>query len=282
MLSEPDLPSRAIWPYLAIAFGIAWGLIFAYLLAGARAPDIFGEISATHPLFITAVYSPAIAAVLLVLRYTGAAGLRRFLSRLFLWRLPLPWLALLLLGLPAIYFAGSILKGNAGEAPLFTEGLAAMLPVMAFMLVLGPVEEFGWRGLALPILQRHMAPLWAGLILGVVWGVWHLPAFFLSGTPQSAWGFTPFLVGSIAVSVILTPLFNRSGGSILWAALFHFQLNNPLWPDAQPYDTWVFVAVAVLVVWLNRADMLRRGGAVVTGVAVPGDPRRHATRRNSA
>jgi membrane protease YdiL (CAAX protease family) len=277
-----DLPSRAVIPFFLIAFGIAWGLIFAYLLAGERAPEIFGEISATHPLFITAVYAPAIAAILLVAVHTGAAGLGRFLSRLFLWRLSVPWLALLLIGLPAIYFAGSLAKGNAGEAPLFTETLTAILPVMVFMLVLGPVEEFGLRGLALPILQRHMAPLWAGLILGVIWGVWHMPAFFLSGTPQSAWGFTPFLVGSVAVSVILTPLFNRSGGSILWAALFHFQLNNPLWPDAQPYDTWVFVAAAALVVWVNRDDMLRRGGDAVTGVAVPTVPRTPATPLRSA
>ena len=133
---------------------------------------------------------------------------------------------------------------------------------MAFMLILGPVEEFGWRGLALPLMQRRLAPIWAGLILGLIWGVWHLPAFFLSGTPQSAWGFTPFLIGSVAVSVMLTPLFNASRGSILLAALFHFQLNNPLWPDAQPYDTVFFVAAAGLIVWRNRATMFTREDAV--------------------
>lgn len=47
---------------------------------------------------------------------------------------------------------------------------------------------------------------------------------------------TRFFLGSVAVSIILTPMFNKSGGSILLAALFHFQLNNPLWPDAQPSD----------------------------------------------
>ena len=105
---------------------------------------------------------------------------------------------------------------------------------------------------------------WAGLVLGVVWGVWHLPAFFLSGTPQSAWSFTDFFVGTVALSLIATALFNASRGSILLPALFHLQVINPLWPDAQPYDTIPFVLAALVVVGLNRDSMLRRDGGVTT------------------
>ena len=50
--------------------------------------------------------------------------------------------------------------------------------------------------------------------------------------------------------------------------LFHFQLINPLWPDAQPYDTWFFVLVAVVVVWVNRKTMFTREGAVTE--VIPG------------
>ena len=64
------------------------------------------------------------------------------------------------------------------------------------------------------------------------------------------------MIGTIANSVIMTALFNRSGGSILLAMLYHFQLNNPLWPDAQPYDTYFFVLAAIGVVWANRDAML--------------------------
>jgi hypothetical protein len=80
----------------------------------------------------------------------------------------------------------------------------------------------------------------------------------------------PFLVGSVAVSVIVTPLFNASRGSILLSMLFHFQLNNPLWPDAQPYDMYLFAAAAAVIVWLNRAVMFTRHGAV-TAVVPPRD-----------
>ena len=268
-----EVPFRALVPFLAMAFGLAWG-IFAVFIFAPGVAALFGEISGSHPLFILAVYAPAIAAFAIVVFHGGRAGLRRFLSRLLLWRCSPWWYGFLVLGIPLIYILGSATKGNllAGGFGSFTAG--QLLGAMAFMLVLGPVEEFGWRGVALPLLQRRFAPIRAGLVLGLVWGVWHLPAFLLGGTPQSAWGFTPFLIGSVAVSVILTPLFNASRGSILLAALYHFQLNNPLWPDAQPFDTIYFVAAAVIVTWINRGAMFGRSGAVTA--VIPADPREPA------
>ena len=190
----------------------------------------FGPVSARHPLFILSVYSPAIAALCVISWAAGVDGAKRFLSRLLLWRCSRGWYAFILIGIPLIYSAGSLVKGNLFDGPFPFPGIGEVLVAMAFMLFLGPVEELGWRGVALPLLQQHMAPIWAGLVLGFIWGIWHLPAFMLGGTPQSAWDFTPFLIGSVAVSLILTPLFNNSRGSILLPAVFHFQLNNPLWP----------------------------------------------------
>jgi hypothetical protein len=57
-------------------------------------------------------------------------------------------------------------------------------------------------------------------------------------------------------------LFNRSSGSILLSAFFHFSLMNPIFPDAQPYDTYLLIVVAALVVWWNRQEMLTKERAV--------------------
>jgi membrane protease YdiL (CAAX protease family) len=222
---------------------------------------VFGEISGNHPLFFLAIYAPAIAAFIVILYYGGVAGLRCYLGRLLLWRCSVGWYALLLIGIPLLYYGGAALKGNLFEEPFFFTSSQAFIEALLLTAIKGPVEEFGWRGLALPLLQRKISPIWAGLLLGVIWGFWHLPAFLLSGTPQSAWSFTPFFIGTFAVSVIMTVLFNASRGSILLPALFHFQLNNPLWPDAHPYDTFLFVAAAILLVWLNRSTMFTREGA---------------------
>lgn len=76
------------------------------------------------------------------------------------------------------------------------------------------------------------------------------------------WDFWPFFIGNITLAVLVTPLFNASRGSLLWPMLYHWQLINPFWPDAQPWDTWLLVAVAVVVVWWNRKTMFSRTGAV--------------------
>jgi len=137
-----------------------------------------------------------------------------------------------------------------------------MVSLMFMMLFLGPVEEFGWRGVAQPILQRHVAPFWAAVIIGSVWGFWHLPAFSLAGVVFAEWNFLPFFVGNITLAILVTPFFNASRGSLLLPMLYHWQLNNPFWPDAQPYDTWLLVLVAAAIVWWKRDEMFSREGAV--------------------
>jgi membrane protease YdiL (CAAX protease family) len=264
---------RTLIPFLAISFGLTWGIAVALLLFTDQLAAIFGPLTGTNPLFILAVYAPAIAAVFLVWRRFGLGGLARYFRRLTLWRMPMVWWAFLLLGIPAVFYVGAAIKGNLADPFPFTPWYR-VLPAMATALFIGPIEEFGWRGLAQPLLQRRLAPFWAGLMLGVIWALWHIPAFALSGSPQSSWSFPAFFVAVVAMAVILTPMFNAAGGSLLVAGLFHFQANGPAWPDAQPWDTLVVVVVAVVVVWLNRRTMFQQGaGATDVMMPVDGDER---------
>lgn len=253
--------TKTLTLFFILAFGLTWGLAALFFLFPDPLTAFFGEPGLSNPLVIVAVYSPGIAGVLLVLWNSGLKGLGSFLRRLALWRAPALWWLFLLVGIPAVVYGGAALKGTISEPFPFSAWPEA-LGALAFALVLGPIEEFGWRGLALPLLQRRFAPVWAGLVLGMVWALWHVPSLLMSGMPQSTWSVGPYFLGIIAISVILTPLFNASGGSLLIAILYHFQMMNPLFPDAQPYDNFLFVAVAILVVVLNRRTMFQRGAGV--------------------
>jgi len=264
------VPSTALLPFVLTTFAITWGIVGLYIVRPDTAVAWFGEISGRHPAFILATWAPAFAAFLVVLTHGGVAGMTAFLSRLALWRCSIGWAAFLLVGIPLTFAAWAWVKGTLASDLFAFDNIAAALGAMLFMLFLGPVEEFGWRGVAQPILQRHMAPLWAGLLIGATWGLWHLPAFYLSGTVQSGWSFTPFFIGNVSLAVIVTPLFNSTRGSILLPAFFHFQLINPLWPDAQPYDTYFFVLVAMAAVWLNRATMFTSTDAVTVVIPTSG------------
>lgn len=240
-----DVPSHAIVPFLILTFVITWGAIAPYIVAPEAAAARFGEMSGAHPLFFLATWGPAIAAIALVLFHTGTAGLSAFLSRLTFWRLPWGWVGFIVLAIPAVFMVGSLIKGGQLLAPF--DSIASLLAFLGFMLMLGPVEEFGWRGVLQPILQRHVSPLVAGALVGAIWGIWHIPAFYLAGTVFAEWNFLPFFLGNVVLAILVTPIFNASRGSLLWPILFHWQLINPLWPDAQPYDTWLLVGVAVLI-----------------------------------
>jgi hypothetical protein len=255
--------------FFALAFGIGWGIAILMLVFSDRVEALFGEIGYTNPVFIAVVWSPAIAATYLVSRhYGGWRGLRSFYRRTMLWRMPIIWWAFLLVGIPAIAYTGALVAGTAMDFEF--SSWYSVLGALALTMVVGPVEEFGWRGLALPLLQRRHSPFVASLIVGSLWGLWHAPAFLFSGTPQAGWSFPIFAIGVLALAVIVTPMFNAAKGSILVPALFHFQVNGPVWPDAQPWDTVVYALVAILVVVLNRKEMFAKG-AGATNVLSPGD-----------
>lgn len=266
------MPFGSLVAFLLISFGLAWTIIGLYVLLPNRMVAMFGPLTGDHPLFYLAVYSPAIAAFILVARAGGTPGLRRFLSRALLWRCSAAWYALLTIGIALIFVGGSAIKGNLFADPFPFTSKQLLLTALILAAIKGPVEEFGWRGLALPLLQRKFAPFWAGLILGAIWGLWHLPVFVLSGTQQSEWSFMAFFFGCLAISVIATALFNQSKGSILLAALFHFSLMNPVFPDAQPYDTYLLIVVAALIVCWNRKAMFTQESAVVEVIPYVKDP----------
>lgn len=260
---------RTLRTFFIATFVLSWGVGVLISVFPDQTEALFGPMGYTNPAFILLVYAPGIVAVVLVTRHFGIRGLGRFLRRLTLWRMSATWWLVLLVGVPAVFYAGAAINGTLGDPFPFTPWFA-VLPALLTALLIGPIEELGWRGVALPLLQRRFAPLWSALIVGGFWALWHVPSFLLSGTKQSAWAIGPFLLGIVAASVILTAMFNASRGSLLVAVLFHAQLNGPAWPDAQPWDMYLFVAVAVVVVLVNRKKMLSRD-AGATAVLLGGD-----------
>ena len=260
--SEDQFKLVVLIPFLLITFTIAWGILALYIFLPEGMSSLFGELTGNHPLFFLAVYAPAIAALSIIAIKAGLQGIRDFLKRLLIWRTNFGWYLFLFIGIPLIFYLGALLNGNLFETPFPFESLSALITPLFLSIIKGPVEEFGWRGFMLPILQRKIVPFYASIFIGIVWGLWHLPAFLLSGTQQSSWSFFPFFLGTIVISILMTALFNQSKGSILLAGVMHFQLMNPIWPDAAPYDSYILAVAAVIVTWIYRDMMFNRENGV--------------------
>ena len=260
---QPAMGTKTLVSFLALTFGLSWVPMSLFVMFADQFTALFGEMSSSNPLFLLAVYAPGLSGIFLIWWHYGLKGLGGFFRRLILWRAPIHWWLFLLLGVPVIVYAAAAINGTINEPFPFSPWYM-VFPALVQSLLLGPIgEEFGWRGLALPLLQRNFAPFWASLILGITWATWHAPAFLLSGTPQSAWSFGPFFLGLVAITVILTPLFNVSRGSLLIAILYHLHIMNPIFPDAQPWDNFLFAIAAVIIVFLNRRQMFQRGSGIM-------------------
>ena len=164
-------------------------------------------------------------------------------------------------------------------------GIAVFL---AFHIVPGSAlgEEIGWRGYVLPRLQSKMSALSAALIIGPIWALWHLP-LWLTGEP----GRTPtlyagFVVSVIALSVVLTWVYNSTGGSLLFVVLLHATYNLPITlaiddlgsratvPVLLYFGLLVVAAIVVVIVagpkHLSRKHRKQKEeGATESGVATP-------------
>ena len=263
------MKTKTLTSFLAITFGLSWGIAALLIFFTDQMVAVFGEITNRNPLFILMAYSPGIAGVIVVWRHYGLKGLGSFFRRLTLVQMPLVWWLYLILGIPVIAYLAAALNGTLSDPFPFSPWYQVFPALVQGLFLLGTMEEFGWRGLAQPLLQRKMAPFWAGLVVGIIWATWHLPAFlFGEGVQYSAWPIVPFYGGVIALSIIITPMFNSSRGSLLIAYLYHFQMMNPIFPDAQPWDNLLFGIAALVIVILNRRTMFKKG-AGVTEVLMP-------------
>ena len=229
---------------------------------------------AAFPLMLLLVaggVGPAVAEVILIFRARDKAQWRDYWQRVFdVRRISAGWYAVILLTFPALNAIAILLSVlTGGPQPEFNTARRllsepwAILPFAIFILVFGPLpEELGWRGCALDGLQAKWSALTSGLILGVMWALWHLPLFFMKGTFQhdeigfGTLNFWSFCLGTTASSILFTWIYNNTNRSTLSAILFHFTINfsgeffSPS-EQARFYQLLltIIAATAVTIIW---------------------------------
>jgi len=178
---------------------------------------------------------------------------------------------------PLVAIAVSV-GAMGGPAPALSVAVLGTIAV-EFVRVLflgGPLEEeLGWRGFALPRLQSRFSAWNAALLLGLAWGLWHIPLYFVPGTGQSesaaAAGGAPFVIGAFVVwtmglSVLFGWLYNRTGGSLLVMLLLHASVNVGSFVPAAVGSAGAAATVYALVTWVVAVlVVVRLGRATLAG-----------------
>jgi membrane protease YdiL (CAAX protease family) len=222
--------------FYLMAFGWSWTVDVLILLM-FRPPA--GSVAEAFRVIVPGLIgAPTFPALIMTALVEGRAGVGHLLRRCVLWRVGVRWYLFVLVGFPALLLLSFLLPPGAiaslREPPALLL-LSYILALIVILLVGGPLaEEPAWRGFALPRLEQRFGPLLGTLILGMLWGLWHLPLFlFTPGYNGAGTGFVgiglpfvSFVIGEVALSVIFTWLFNNTRGSLLLTMLLHASTNT--------------------------------------------------------
>lgn len=255
--------NRNPWRFFLLTYVYSWVLWMPAVLDGIGVELPVDVTGYTMVAVVIGAFAPMFAAITLEARRSGLAGVKAFLKQVLDFHFK-PIYVVIALAVPvAIHLIAHYLAPAFGlavastlipaEVPVAPVVLVA--PYFILMLVVGGgQEEFGWRGYAQEPLQDRIGVIPASLVIGVVWGLWHLPLWFMEGDLHSSYSFFAFLLMTVSISVVYAWLYNSSGKKLIPAMFFHAMSNTaaPLLPflhgvEGKPESAyWVYAAVNVI------------------------------------
>ena len=211
--------------FIAITYLLTWSVEIPMALTKYG----YATIHILKGLQTICTLSPGIVAILLTGFFFKKDGLKILLKEIVKWRVRFKWyvwlifFSVVLCGLSLLLFNWLFAQHITPDpAYNFLFYFILILPLSALW------EEIGWRGFLLPTLQKKYSPLQASLIIGFVWGLWHLPVY-LALNPYGDKTIVYFLfmfIGCFALSIIETWFYNSTKGSLFICILFHNAINT--------------------------------------------------------
>ncbi len=259
------LKKHSFLVYLLFAFLISWSGWLVLVFTNTE-PGFF------NPWKLFAAFGPSLAGLFVISIHSGKKGLRKLWQSLTHFRVHWQWYLISLAAPPALMLASlgiHILFGGKGLMFNDPAELYRVIPVFLlvfFFSVLG--EEIGWRGFALPWLQKRFNALSSSLILGLIWAVWHLPLFWIPGDFHQQLSIVWFILQTVSITILYTWVFNSTGGNLLLILLLHTSSNTafgvlPMLPETDGDSSrpaWILnillIITAVIVILINGPKTL--------------------------
>jgi uncharacterized protein len=221
-----QMKKYSLFIFFILTFALTWSMwVPAVWIKAEGSASLLGPDS---PVGQLARWAPGIAAIILTAIITRKKGVGELFRPLKAWRVNVGWYLFALLFQPVLFIVArwiDSLFGNTYEiiSPLSSVDapIAFVVPVVIITAIPGAfMEELGWRGFALPRLQNKNNALFASIILGLIWGIWHIPSMMYFGG-ANAWNITWAVLNFIPATLLFTWLFNNTKGSLLLVTLYH-------------------------------------------------------------
>lgn len=254
--------------FLLLTFVWTWAFYTPLVISGNSPYEIPWMI-----LLILGGMGPSVMGIVMAMVTFDKEGRRDFWKRCFSFRrIRWVWWCVIFLLFPILFWTAILIDVALGGVLPGMEQLRSLManpvmwPLAAFISFMsGPwAEEFGWRGYALDPMLKRWGVIPGTAALGVIWGIWHLPLFFMTATWHSQIGLGlsglwTFVLRSVGLALIMSWVYLSTGRSILSGMLLHFTSNftgQLLAPLSERYDVlsmfiMLFVGLAACV-WLVR------------------------------
>jgi membrane protease YdiL (CAAX protease family) len=252
---------------LVVYFVLAYAITWAFEIPLAAVKQGWTQLPIPFAIHYLGSFGPMLAALIVTGMTQGGSGIRVLFNGLFKWRVGLGWILFSVFSPIAMFaLAALVMRSTSGEWPnLYLLGEVEYLPYLGIIgalilwfLTWGLGEEMGWRGFALPRLQKGRSALTATIILGVLHALWHLPAFFYKDTYMAmglAGGLPMLLLSVIAAAIVFTWIYNSTRGSLLMVVLFHAlfdmlsvsKAGGASAPAVMSAVVWVLAVVVVIL-----------------------------------
>jgi len=250
--------------FFVFSYLISWAIWIPQSLSYLGICEVY--IPSESPINLLTVWGPGLAAILLVILMAGKIGLRKLFSPIKRWRVAIHWYIFVLF-LPAVVQLVShglyILIGRSSKLiPALSElgpDYATMLPLLVIFVIPNALgEEIGWRGFALPRLQKKYNALISSIIVGIFWSIWHIPTW----TAQGFLGLTlvNLIINIILYSILFAWIFNNSNKSLLLVWIFHITIAVTGYFLGSPTltDSILLLLVVIIIVALSGPKNLSK------------------------
>jgi uncharacterized protein len=227
---EDHAPASFPATYFVIAHVFAW-TFWLFPLASTHGWISSPRIASLEVAFlVVGAFGPLVASFYLTYRDGGRRALLQFAGRALRIRIPAGPLCVALLLLPALAALAVYLHSREG-GPALLWAMPFPIVVVNYLLLFflgGSLqEEFGWA-YAIDCMQQKWPLPWSSMLLGVIWGFWHLPLFFIPGLSQTFLPLWTFLLMTISLRVLMVWVYHAAQRSVLATLLFHTSLNFSL------------------------------------------------------
>jgi len=246
--------------FFLVTFIFSWVLWTPLVLASLNVIPLSDRLLSVLrvPVIMLGAFGPMAGALYSLHHEYGKGSVKKYLQSFLDFRLG--WKGYLL---PVLIFGGStfvawFLPELSGEKrlPMLLPSIWVFIPVLMFMIFLGGgQEELGWRGYALPVLENKFGIWYGNIILGVIWALWHIPTWFITGTSQSHMNFGGFILLMTGYSFVFSWI-RKISGDRPFSGLYAHGLANaiiPLMPTFNMQENklqprfWIWVILTFII-----------------------------------